>query len=308
MLCKQKIQTKQDIFITMKQIIFTLLSCFLLAQLPVNAQQEISLYPKGAKTDNLLDKEEQYEGEDFITYISKARMYAYPAPKEKATGAAVLICPGGGYWGLAAQKEGTELAEWLNQKGISAFVLYYRMPNQHDEIPLEDAKTAMNIIRTHAREWNIDKKKIGIAGFSAGGHLASTLGTHFTARTRPDFMILLYPVITMTGYTHQGSKQNLLGTNPTDEKVHYYSNETQVKAETPAAFIVHAKDDKVVDIENSYLFYNALTKKNIPAEIHIYEQGGHGFGLRKTGYDSEKWPEELEKWLQKLGLAANVNQ
>ena len=176
------------------------------------------------------------------------------------------------------------------------------MPNGHHTIPLTDAQTAIEIVRKNARKWHLDKHKIGISGFSAGGHLASTAGTHFTKKNRPDFMILLYPVITMQQATHGGSRDNLLGSDRTEELMALYSNELQVTEDTPPAFIVHAKDDNVVPIANSQMFYDALQAKGVPAELHVYEHGGHGFGLRRTGADSQEWPSALEPWMRKNGL------
>ena len=288
----------------MKRTTFTTLAALLLGGTTLMAQQEIKLYPDGPAESNELDRPETdgHRDDGWISDISEARMYAYLVPKDKATGAAVIICPGGGYAGLAAAKEGSEYAQWLNERGISAFVLYYRMPNGHDAIPLTDAQTAIEIVRKNARKWNIDKHKVGISGFSAGGHLASTAGTHFTKKNRPDFMILLYPVITMQQATHGGSRYNLLGDNPSEEMLTLYSNELQVTEDTPPAFIVHAKDDNVVPIANSQLFYEALQAHGVPAELHVYEHGGHGFGLRRTGHDSQEWPSALEPWLRANGL------
>lgn len=284
----------------MKKLIWTTLAACLLGSTLIMAQEEIKLYPNGPKESNELTRPESNANRDdgWISDISEARMYAYIVPKEKASGAAVVICPGGGYAGIAATKEGSEYAQWLNEQGVSAFVLYYRMPNGHHRIPLTDAQTAIEIVRKNARKWNIDPHKIGISGFSAGGHLASTAGTHFTKKNRPDFMILLYPVITMKVATHGGSKNNLLGDNQTKEMLDLYSNELQVNANTPPAFIVHAKDDNVVPIVNSEMFYKSLQANGVSAELHVYEHGGHGFGLRKTGADSEAWPEQLKLWLK----------
>lgn len=287
----------------MKNLILS--TVFLLSTINIaTAQEEIKLYPNGPKESNGLQTPEKWDNEDFVTHTSEARMYTYIVPKEKASGAAVLICPGGGYWGLSTIKEGTEFAKWLNDLGISAFVLYYRMPNEHHDIPLTDAQTAMEIIRGNAKKWNIDKQKIGVAGFSAGGHLASTLGTHFTKKSRPDFLILVYPVITMTEATHGGSRNNLLSEKPSEEMIQLYSNELQVTKNTPPAFLVHAKNDKTVPIKNSEMFYDALQKENIPAEFHIYEEGGHGFGLRNNNVDSSNWPNELREWLESMNLTS----
>ena len=177
------------------------------------SQEKILLYPEGATESNELKTEEKWRDKDFLLDISEPRMYAYPASKENNCGTAVLICPGGGYSGVSAIKEGEEFARWFNEMGVSAFVLYYRMPNGHHEVPLKDARTALSIIQKHAKEWNINKKKIGIMGFSAGGHLASTVGTHFrNKKERPAFMLLGYPVVTMEkALTHRGSRDNVLG-------------------------------------------------------------------------------------------------
>jgi len=268
------------------------------------AQQEIKLYPKGAKESNELQKPESFRDKEFIIDISEPRMYAYPAPADKANGTAVLICPGGGYAGVSQIKEGSEFAKWFNDMGVTAFVLYYRMPNGHYEIPLKDAQTALAIIRKGAKKWNIDKNKIGIMGFSAGGHLASTVGTHFKTKTqRPAFMILGYPVVTMDStYTHKGSRNNLLGRKPSAELVKKYSNELQVTKKTPPTFIVHAKDDGAVPIANSRNLLKALQDNGVPAMLQEYDLGGHGFGMRKKGIPADGWPDVLKAWLveQKL--------
>jgi acetyl esterase/lipase len=227
-------------------------------------------------------------------------MVAFLAEKEKANGTAVLICPGGGYSGISQIKEGSEIAKWFNDLGVSAFVLYYRMPNGHSEIPLKDAQTALRIIYERAKEWNINKNKIGIMGFSAGGHLASTVGTHFkTKKDRPAFMILAYPVVTMKkDLTNGGSRQNLLGANPSEELVMLYSNELQVTKKTPPTFIVYAIDDKTVPIANSEQLLKALQDHKVPAELHKFDVGGHGFGMRKRGIPVDNWPELLKTWLK----------
>lgn len=280
------------------------LSILLMTLTIVSAQQEIKLYPNGAKESNELQKPESFRDKEFIVDISDARMYAYPAAKDIANGTAVLICPGGGYTGVSQVKEGSEFAEWFNKMGVSAFVLYYRMPNGHHQIPLKDAQTALEIIHNRAKEWNINKKKIGIMGFSAGGHLASTAGTHFkTKKQRPAFMILGYPVVTMDStYTHKGSRKNLMGNKPTDDLVKLYSNELQVTKKTPPTFMIHAKDDSTVPIANSRNLLKALRENGVESELHEYEKGGHGFGMRKKGIPLDNWPEALKTWLlnQKL--------
>lgn len=268
------------------------------------SQEKILLYPQGATESNELKTEEKWRDMDFLLDISEPRMYAYPASKENNCGTAVLICPGGGYSGVSAVKEGAEIAKWFNELGVSAFVLYYRMPNGHYEIPLKDAQTALSIIHKRSREWKINKKKIGIMGFSAGGHLASTVGTHFkTKAERPAFMLLAYPVVTMNkDLTHKGSRDNLLGKNPSDELVKLYSNELQVNKQTPPTFIIHARDDGAVPIANSENLLEALQKNKVPAKLVTYDEGGHGFGMRKKGIPVENWPQKMKSWLSERKL------
>lgn len=268
------------------------------------SQEEIKLYPNGPTESNELKTEEKWRDKDFLLDISEPRMYAYPASNENNCGTAVLICPGGGYSGVSAVKEGAEIAKWFNELGVSAFVLYYRMPNGHYEIPLKDAQTALSIIHKRSREWKINKKKIGIMGFSAGGHLASTVGTHFkTKAERPAFMLLAYPVVTMNkDLTHKGSRDNLLGKNPSDELVKLYSNELQVNKQTPPTFIIHARDDGAVPIANSENLLEALQKNKVPAKLVTYDEGGHGFGMRKKGIPVENWPQKMKSWLTERKL------
>ncbi|NLK47510.1 MAG: alpha/beta hydrolase [Bacteroidales bacterium] len=265
------------------------------------AQEKIILYPNGAPESNEIAEDETLRDPEFLTKISEARMYGYFAPEALNNGTAVLICPGGGYSGVAFVKEGEEIAKWFNALGVNAFVLYYRMPNGHHDIPLKDAKTALEIIHKQAKSWGINKKKIGIMGFSAGGHLAATAATHLKAENnRPDFAILGYPVITMQeGLTHGGSRQNLLGQNPEEDLVNLYSCELQVSIKTPPAFLFHAEDDKVVPIQNSLMFVEALKSKKIPVELYSFPKGGHGFGMRPTNPETDKWPERLQVWMKK---------
>jgi len=234
----------------------------------------------------------------------------YFPPKEKATGAAIVVCPGGGYSHLSDVKEGSAVAEWLNSRGITAFVLKYRLGMRyHQPAQLHDASRALRTVRARAQEWNLDTNRIGILGFSAGGHLASTLGTHFDAgksdakdeiervSSRPDLMILVYPVITMSELTHAGSKKNLLGENPTTELIKLYSNELQVTKDTPPTFLVHTATDTAVPVENSLLFVSALRKAGVLFEFHLYEQGPHGFGLAPTNPILATWKERCADWL-----------
>lgn len=239
---------------------------------------------------------------------------AFLAPKEKATGAAVIVCPGGGYSHLA-DHEGRPVAEWLNTLGISAFVLKYRFgPRYHHPQPLLDAARAVRTVRARATEWQLDPNRIGVLGFSAGGHLASTLGTHFDAgkvdaadpiervSSRPDLMILIYPVITMREFTHAGSKRMLLGENAPEDLVKLLSNDEHVTKETPSAFLVHTADDPAVPVENSLRFATALRKARVPVEIHVYEHGPHGFGLGTKDPILSTWPQRCAEWLKMHGF------
>jgi acetyl esterase/lipase len=245
----------------------------------------------------------------------------YLAPKEKATGAAIVICPGGGYQHLA-DHEGRPVAEWLNSIGVTAFVLKYRLgPRYHHPAMLQDAARAVRTVRARAAEWGLDPERVGILGFSAGGHLASTAGTHFDAgkpdatdpiervSSRPSVMILIYPVITMREKTHGGSKKNLLGENPTPELVALLSNEEQVTKETPPAFLVHTMTDTAVPVENTLMFVSALRKAGVPFELHLYERGPHGFGLGvREGKPADPilstWPAHAADWLRLHNFAA----
>jgi acetyl esterase/lipase len=234
-----------------------------------------------------------------------------------ATGAGVIVCPGGGYGGLAMGHEGTEIADWLNQHGIAAFILKYRHrgTGYGHPAPLDDAQRAVRTVRARAKEFSLDADRIGIMGFSAGGHLASSVGTHFDKGNpsakdpidqmscRPDFMILCYPVISFTtAYTHQGSKNNLLGKEPDPKLVESLSNENQVTADTPPTFLFHTSEDTGVPPENSVLFYLALRRANVPAEMHIYEKGPHGVGLAKKLPGVNSWPDRCIQWLESRGV------
>lgn len=246
-----------------------------------------------------------------VDHISKPTLTIYEPPINKRTGTAVIICPGGGYSILAAGHEGADVAKDFNDKGVTAFVLRYRVPK--DEcmtnkayVPLTDAQQAIWFVRTHAKEFGINENKIGIMGFSAGGHLASTTGTHFIpvrtelsgSNVRPDFMLLIYPVISFNdSIGHIGSRDNLLGKNPDKALEHLFSNEEQVTLQTPPAFLVHASDDDAVNPENSIRFYEALLKNKIPAELHLYEHGGHGFGLHIPG-SKEDWFASCINWME----------
>ncbi|MBZ0257637.1 alpha/beta hydrolase [bacterium] len=232
------------------------------------------------------------------------------------TGAAIVVCPGGGYGHLAMDHEGKQIAEWLNKNGIAAFILKYRIaPRYHHPAPISDAQRALRIVRSRAAEFKIQPDKIGILGFSAGGHLASTAVTHFDAgdadadnpidkaSCRPDFGVLVYPVITMTDpYTHKGSRKNLLGDNPSEKMINYMSNEKQITDDTPPIFIFQTNDDTTVPAENSVMFYLALRQHKIPAEMHIYEPGRHGLGLAQSVPALKDWPDRCINWFKTRGI------
>jgi acetyl esterase/lipase len=251
-----------------------------------------------------------------IRKVTTPTLKVFLADNNNPKNAAVIICPGGGYAVLSHEKEGDKVAAWLQSIGISAFVLKYRLPSDvimKDKTigPLQDAQEAVRMIRRNADKWHLDAAKIGIMGFSAGGHLAATLSTRYNDNVydskdnisaRPDFSILVYPVISMEdAITHKGSKENLLGKNANAEMVAKYSNEKLVDATTPKTFLVHATDDKAVPVENSINYYLALKQNQVPAEMHLYEHGGHGFGLGVEGTNRE-WPKACEKWLLANGL------
>jgi acetyl esterase/lipase len=222
--------------------------------------------------------------------------YTVHLPTEP-NGAAVVICPGGGYGGLVVGGEGHGIARWLNAHGIAGIVLEYRLPAGHDRVPLLDAQKALTLTRSRAAEWKIAPKKVGIIGFSAGGHLASTAATHFSPENRPDFAILIYPVITMSAGTHGGSKKNLLGPTPSDELANLYSNEKQVTKDTPPTFLAHALDDKTVPIENSRLFHQACQAKGVPSKLLELSKGGHGLnGYKGPSWDA--WQQQSLAWLR----------
>lgn len=246
-------------------------------------------------------------------------IFPYIPVPDKATKAAVVICPGGGYGHLAMDHEGHQIGRWFSEHGIAAFVLRYRLPvdGYRHPIPLLDAQQAIRKIRSESSKWGVSPDKIGILGFSAGGHLASSVGTHFlqpvalkdqpahtlSISCRPDFQVLIYPVISMQkGISHGGSRKNLLGDSPSEELVDLMSNEKQVTAQTPSAFLVHANDDTGVVPENSLAFYSALRQANVPAELHIFLKGGHGFGMRPNTGPAADWPRLCVEWLKKLEL------
>lgn len=282
----------------------------------VNAQEFIPLWPEGKMPNSRGLVLEDSLANDRIYQVGTPGMYAYFPSKEENTGSAVVICPGGGYWRLAHDISGHQLAKWFNSLGISAFVLYYRLPHSPDLLerekgPLQDAQRAIRQIRLNASEWGIQAGKVGVMGTSAGGHLAASLATHNkdlsaigdapdTLPFRPNFMILVSPVISMGFYTHEGSRNNLLGENPSEELIQAYSSELQVDKETPPAFIVHAFNDTVVAPHNSLLFFQELLKHGVPASLHVFPQGGHSIALRNNPGSANTWTQLCEKWLEEM--------
>ena len=281
----------------------------------------VPLWPQDKVPNHIVSEEREIivKGDDLvrISKVQKPTIEVYLPAKANANGQALLIFPGGGYQILAYDWEGTDIAKFLNGKGIAGIVVKYRLPSsvsQKDKhlVPLIDAQRALRMVRSMAEELNIDPAKIGILGFSAGGHLAATLGTHFDEKVyeaideidkesaRPDFMALGYPVITFGEMTHGGSKENLIGENPKPERVIHFSNEKQVSTDTPPTFLFHATDDKAVSVDNSLLFYQALKDKGVSATMHIYPKGGHGFSLARNNMHLRTWTERLFEWLESL--------
>lgn len=275
---------------------------------------EYALWSDRAPEDNGITASETTDPEGRVTNVSVARLYVYAPEKEKNTGLAVIICPGGGYSLLAMKHEGEWFARWLADRGITGIVLKYRLPNHHPQVPLSDASRAIRWVRGKADSWGIRPDRIGIAGFSAGGHLASTAGTHFDAgdpsaadptdrlSCRPDFMLLFYPVISLSpqGNPHIGSRNALLGSARTPAQLDYFSNEKQVTGQTPPAFIVHCDDDPAVSSLNSVRFYMALKQNKVPAVLYVFDRGGHGWGLREEFSYYGQWTALLEKWLSRF--------
>ena len=265
-----------------------LLLLIMFAPLTMSAQKgnEMNLWPEGPSTSN-------GDPDDM------AKVTVFLPDEKKATGRAVVCCPGGGYQHLAMQHEGFDWAPFFTSQGIALIVLKYRMPHGHYTVPAEDAEEAIRLVRRNAKQWHINPKDVGIMGFSAGGHLASTVATHASGDAAPNFQILFYPVISMEqGTTHQGSRTNLLGKSPKRKLVNEYSNEQHVGKHTPRAFITLAYDDRAVPALNSLLYYNELYASQVPASLHIYPTGGHGFGIRQSFAYHLEMMLELKAWLK----------
>ena len=291
---------------------------FLSISFAANAQQIINLYRGDIPNSKISYVKETYEqNAGMFRNVINPTLEIFLPEKEKATGAAIIICPGGGYSVVVYQVEGIKTAKEFAKNGIAAFVLKYRIPNDSTMTdkkigPLQDALQAIKIVRENSAKWEIDVNKVGIMGFSAGGHLASTAATHFDrtivenekgTNLRADFQILVYPVISMNDkLTHKDSRKQLLGDNPSKEIVDEFSNELQVTENTPPAYITHAGDDKVVDVDNCIVYYESLRRHNVPAEMHIYPKGNHGFVLRQS---TEEWIMPVLRWMKNSKFIGN---
>ena len=277
---------------------FFFITCVAYANTKTSVPEKINLWPEGKAPLG----EGQFGGENATITVY------HPA---SANGAAIVICPGGGYSRVVDEPEGHDIAKWLNQYGIVGVVLNYRLPHGNRHVPLADAQRALRMVRDMGKKWQCDPKRVGIMGFSAGGHLASTASTHFDAgddksedsiqrqSSRPDFSILVYPVITMGKFCHEGSKTNLLGKNPSAEMILLYSNEKQVNAQTPPAYLTHAQDDKLVPPINSQMYYDALLAHKIPAHYLKLPEGGHGFH-HYHGDMWATWKADALRWLAEM--------
>jgi acetyl esterase/lipase len=278
----------------------------------VNAQEIVELYPGVIPNSKKTEKKETFNSGMFRG-VSKPTLEVYLPEKEKATGTAIIIIPGGGYGVVVYQGEGVSTAKQFAKNGIAAFVLKYRLPDDSILLnktigPLQDAQQAIKLVRENASKWSVDINKVGIIGFSAGGHLASTVATHFQkslienanhTNLRPDFQVLVYPVISMQdSLTHRDSRNNLLGKNPSKELIDQYSNELQITNDTPPAYITQAADDKTVDVDNSIVYFEGLRHHKVDVEMHIYPKGGHGFIFRQPD-----WMEPLLLWMKKNNWA-----
>lgn len=292
----------------------TIIVCLLLFAFSraINAQEVIDLYPGTIPNATAwAATAENIESSGLVRRIVKPSLEVYLPEKENASGAAVIICPGGSYKVIVFQGEGVSTAKEFAKRGVAAFVLKYRLPNDSILVdkkigPLQDVQQAIKLVRENAAKWNIDVNKVGIVGFSAGGHLASTAATHFSKdyvenstgiNLRPDFQILVYPVISMQdSLTHKDSRNNLLGINPSKESLDLFSNELQVTKDSPPAYLTHAADDNLVDVDNSIVYFEKLRRQKVDVEMHIYPKGGHGFIFRQ-----KDWTDPLFLWMKKNG-------
>lgn len=290
------------------------LSCGLLSSA---VAEEILLWPAGHPANGEPDAQPSETRPGWIQVTRNPSILPVLPSEQDRTGAAVVVCAGGGYGGLAFEKEAMEICRWLKDRGVCAYALKYRCggpPNEHPA-PLDDALRAMRLVRSQAEDLGIDREKVGVMGFSAGGHLASSVSTLSDdgdaaavdrvdrLSSRPNFSLLIYPVISMEqGVTHSGSRKNLLGGAPSDELVRKLSTDLQVSEQTPPTFMVHTTDDGAVPVENAMRYYRALVAAKVSAELHVFEEGGHGYGMRPTGKTVDQWPALAESWLRRHQL------
>jgi len=295
---------------------------FLLCGIQLYAQEFIPLWPEGKKPNFNGKKVTDSIFNERVWRTGTPGIYAFTVPAAFSNGTSVLICPGGGYERVSYVYNGFTFAKWFNSLGINVFVLIYRLPGQEDLqqrqlAPLQDAQRAMRIIRANAGKWNLKKDRVGVLGISAGGHVASTLATHAEdvaaindsldkISTRPDFMVLLSPVITMGKYAHPTSRKLFMGPDTTRAMIEKYSGELQVSSFTPPAFMVHAYNDSTVNVRNSVMFYEALLDKKVNASIHVFPQGGHGIRLDDNPGSTDLWLELLEKWMKEMGFLVQL--
>lgn len=296
-----------------------ILCCLMLmcAVILTHAQEKpLLLYPNGVPNAKPTPKTYVEKiNKDWIYKVTTPTIIPYLPAKGTANGTAIVIFPGGGYSGLSMENEGSSIALAFNKIGVTAFIVKYRLPSDSIMVdktigPLQDAQQAVLMVRKNAAKWGLKADKIGIIGFSAGGHLASTAGTHFdkvvidnkdNISVRPDFMMLLYPVISFGPMAHVGSRESLIGKTPTEDLLNLYSNEKQVTTNTPPTFLIHAEDDDVVPVQNSLMFYDALLNAKVKAEMHLFQAGGHGFGLNNSK-SKNKWMDWAKNWLQENGF------
>lgn len=290
--------------------------------LSLKAQEFVSLWPEGKKPNSNGRRVTDSLYNERIWRVATPGMYVFLANKSENTGTSILICPGGGYERLSHIYNGFNFARWYNTLGINVFVLINRLPHQNDLInrqlaPVQDAQRAIRYIRANAIKWNLKADKVGVMGISAGGHVAATLGTHAQDESTikdsldkqdfyPNFMVLLSPVITMGKYAHAGSKKNFLGADSTQINIEKYSAELQVSSFTPPTFIVHAYNDKTVNVQNSALFYQALLSKSIESSLHVFPQGGHGIRIDQNPGSTDLWLELLEAWLKEMTFVSPI--
>lgn len=283
----------------MKHLLITMLcmmctSAISLAQQPI----EVNLWPNGLPNSNGIDKTKPY---DDATQNFRPTLWVFLPEASKATGRAVVCCPGGGYSHLATGHEGYEWAPFFRERGIALIVLKYRMPHGFVDVPISDAREALRVVRENAEKWNINPNKVGIMGSSAGGHLATTIATHSDAATMPNFQILFYPVVTFDyKYTHKGSRHNLIGEKAAPDVVNLYSNEKQVSSVTPPAILLLSDDDNVVPSQNSVNYYLALKENGVKASMYIYPSGGHGWGIRDNFKYHNEMLNDLSAWLETI--------